>query len=129
MPKSLGKSDIYELKKEEGKMNNNRIIGNHGEEFASRILEADGYKVLERNYWTRLGEVDIIASKNQCLHFVEVKTRTQTRYGMPAESITEEKKRHMRRVAQIYMSNSRMFWRNISFDVIEVSMHLIPNCI
>lgn len=104
-------------------------VGNHGEEFATKILENEGYKILERNYWTKHGEIDIIASKDRCLHFVEVKTRTQLRYGFPSESVTEEKKKRIRRAAQIYMSNSRFYWRNISFDVFEVTTNIIPNCI
>ena len=105
-----------------------RQIGNHGEDFASKILEDEGYMVIERNYWTRHGEIDIIATKDRCLHFVEVKTRTQLKYGSPAESVTEEKLSRMRRAAQDYMSNSRYFWRNISFDVFEITTNVIANC-
>lgn len=104
-------------------------IGDHGEEFAAKILEDNGYKILDRNYWTKHGEIDIVACKDKCLHFVEVKTRTQLRYGYPAEAITEEKKSRMRRAANIYMSSSRVFWRNISFDVFEITTNVIPNCI
>lgn len=104
-------------------------IGNHGEDFASLILEDEGYKILERNFWTKYGEIDIIATKDRVLHFVEVKTRTQLRYGYPAESITDEKKARMRRAAQIYMSSKKYFWKNISFDVFEVTTNVIPNCI
>lgn len=104
-------------------------IGNHGEEFASRILSDMGYEIMERNYWTKIGEIDIIARKDQTLHFIEVKTRTQSSYGYPAEAVTGDKLSKMRRVAEIYMSSRRLFWRNVSFDVFEVMTNMITNCI
>lgn len=106
-----------------------KSIGNHGEEFAGNVLEDMGYEIMERNYWTKLGEIDIIARKDQTLHFIEVKTRTQDSYGYPAESVTETKLDNMRKAAQIYMSNRRLFWRNVSFDVFEVMTNIISNCI
>lgn len=106
-----------------------RKIGNHGEDFAVNILKDEGYQILERNFWTKHGEIDIVASKDHILHFIEVKTRTQLRYGYPAESITEDKKMRMRRAANIYMSSKKYFWKNISFDVFEVTTNIIPNCI
>lgn len=104
-------------------------IGDHGEEFASKILSDMGYEIMERNYWTKLGEIDIIARRDRTLHFIEVKTRTQNAYGYPAESVTQAKLDNMRKAAQIYMSNRRLFWRNVSFDVFEVMTNMISNCI
>lgn len=106
-----------------------KSIGNHGEEFAGKILSDMGYEIMERNYWTKLGEIDIIARKDQTLHFIEVKTRTQDLYGYPAESVTQAKLDNMRKAAQIYMSSRRLFWRNVSFDVFEVMTNIISNCI
>ena len=106
-----------------------KSIGDHGEEFAGQILQEMGYEIMERNYWTKLGEIDIIARKDQTLHFIEVKTRTQSTYGYPAESVTKTKLDNMRKAAQIYMSNRRLFWRSISFDVFEVMTNMISNCI
>lgn len=105
------------------------VIGKSGEDFATSVLESNGYEIMERNYRTRLGEIDIIARKDGTLHFVEVKTRTQDQYGSPADSITREKKEHIRKVAQIYMSSTRIFWRRVSFDVFEVMTNMITDCI
>lgn len=104
-------------------------IGNSGEDFAVRLLEDSGYIIVERNFWTKVGEIDIIARREGMLHFIEVKTRTQTDYGYPAESVTEEKQERIRKVAEIYMFQRRLYWKNVSFDVIEITANMIMNCI
>ena len=104
-------------------------VGDSGEEFAARILVDEGYVILERNYRTRTGEIDIIAMKNSTVHFVEVKTRTSDEFGYPADAVTEEKQRTIRRTAEIYMANRRLMWKSYSFDVAEVTFNLIENCI
>ena len=106
-----------------------KAIGGHGEDFAVAVLVDSGYEILERNYWTRLGEIDIVATRDNILHFIEVKTRTQIACGYPAESVTNDKKERMKRAAQIYMSQRKLFWRNVSFDVFEVLANVIENCI
>ena len=63
-------------------------VGDSGEDFAARILEESGYQIIERNYSTRYGEIDIIAFRDGVLHFIEVKTRTGMEYGFPSEAIT-----------------------------------------
>lgn len=110
-------------------MGNNKIIGNLGEEFAANVLISNGYQIIDRNFRTRFGEMDIIAKKNDCLHFIEVKTRTQNLYGRPCDSITEEKKRRIRKIAEVYMSARKIFWKEISIDVFELSSNMIENCI
>ncbi len=104
-------------------------LGNIGEDFAARILEDSGYIIMERNYWTRIGEIDIIARRDGVLHFVEVKTRTQIDYGYPAESVTAEKQQKMKKVAELYMYQRKLYWKNVSFDVMEISVNMIENFI
>ena len=58
-------------------MTDKKEIGNFGEDFTAKFLKKSGYKILERNYHSRYGEIDIIASKGAVLAFVEVKTRTE----------------------------------------------------
>ena len=106
-----------------------KAIGDYGEDFASSLLAEMGYEIMERNFWTKLGEIDIIARKDQTLHFIEVKTRTQTTYGYPAESVTRDKLDKMKKAAQIYMSGKRLYWRFVSFDVFEVMTNMISNCL
>jgi putative endonuclease len=105
------------------------MVGNAGEEFAAKILEDEGYMILERNYRTRIGEIDIIAAKDAVVHFIEVKTRTSDEYGYPADAVTEEKQNTIRRSAEIYMARRRLMWRAYSIDVAEVTFNLIEDCV
>ena len=105
-----------------------KSLGNHGEDFAAALLEDMNYDIMERNFRTRFGEIDIIARKDGVLHFIEVKTRMQKKFGYPAESVTAEKQRRIRRVAEMYMSQRRLEWEELSFDVMEVYSDLIVNC-
>ncbi|MBE6042389.1 MAG: YraN family protein [Clostridiales bacterium] len=104
-------------------------VGDNGEDFAARMLEDSGYEIIERNFATKFGEIDIIAYKEGVLHFVEVKTRTGMEYGFPSDAITEEKKFRMRRAAEIYLTRRRTFWRRVSIDVYEVMANLITDCV
>ena len=104
-------------------------IGDHGEDFAAQMLEDAGYQILDRNYRTRVGEIDIIAIKDGVLHFIEVKTRTADDFGYPADAVTEEKQRSIRRSAECYLTSRHAMWRNISLDVMEITANLITDCI
>lgn len=66
-------------------------VGQQGETVAADYLLAQGYEILDRNYHSRFGEVDLVAEKDQCIVFVEVKTRTSDSFGLPEESVTPEK--------------------------------------
>jgi putative endonuclease len=103
-------------------------VGDIGENFAADLLTNSGYKVIERNYRTKAGEIDIIAIKDGVLHFVEVKTRNGNQYGYPSESVTSAKQQHIKRAAGQYLQGRRMQWNKISFDVYEIMTELIENC-
>lgn len=105
-----------------------RRMGKMGEELAADMLTAAGYRVLDRNYTTKEGEIDIIAVKDGVLHFVEVKTRTGNEFGYPADAVTETKQKRIRKAAISYLSKRRGFWRELSFDVYEVMVNHIENC-
>ena len=79
-----------------------RRFGDFGERIASGHLEAKGYTILERNWATREGEIDIIASRGANLVFVEVRSRQGRTAGTPEESITGRKANHMRSAAAAY---------------------------
>ena len=66
-------------------------IGREGEDLAVEYLLANGYKIIDRNYYTQFGEVDVIASKDNNLIFFEVKTRRNKNFGNPEESIDQKK--------------------------------------
>lgn len=78
-------------------------IGDWGEDLAARELENSGYKIIERNFRTRFGEIDIIASDKDGLAFVEVKMKSSTRFGTPAEMITKRKQIKIKRMAECYL--------------------------
>ena len=99
---------------------NNRQISIEGENIAAEYLKKQGYRILERNYSTKVGELDIIAQDRDTIVFVEVKARENANFGQPIESITPQKVRHIIRTAQWYLSAKRKFNSPCRFDVIEV---------
>lgn len=109
-------------------MRHAKNIGDNGENFAAKMLEESGYRIIERNYTSRYGEIDIIALKDATLHFIEVKTRTGIEFGFPSESVTYDKQKKIRRTAECYLSRRRTFWRKISFDVFEIMTDLVVDC-
>ena len=94
-------------------------LGRRGESKACRYLKRSGYKILERNYKTKFGEVDIIAGKGDVCAFVEVKTRLSDKFGAPSEAVTPEKHRRYVLAAKYYFLRREMNFI-IRFDVIEV---------
>ena len=101
------------------------VLGQSGEELAVRYLMLNGYVILHRNFRCRIGEIDIIASKNDVLTFVEVKTRNSILAGFPAEAVTFAKQQKIRRVAQYYLLVEGLLNNMpiLSFDVIEIVKH------
>lgn len=97
----------------------NKNLGDFGEAAAADYLCTDGYKILARNYRSKHGEIDIIALKDNVLSFIEVKTRSSDRYGIPSEAVDRKKRQHMLFVAEGYLSE-KTYFGDISFDVIEV---------
>ena len=99
-----------------------RALGQQGEEIAALYLQEQGYKILERNYRSRYGELDIICHKNGIMVFVEVKTRRSQLFGSPEEAITNSKIQHIKKVAIIYLAENKMAYKEIRFDVITILM-------
>ncbi len=96
--------------------------GQLGEKFALDYLKKHGYKIIETNYRCRYGEIDIISKQKNCLVFTEVRAKTSLEYGIPEESITETKARHLRAVAYQYLESHENLpdqWR-IDFIAIEM---------
>lgn len=101
-------------------MINNKIKGRCGEEMAAQYLIKKGYIILERNYATDVGEIDIIAAGDGYLVFVEVKERLNENYGYPAEAVGFYKQRKISQVASQYIRQYRKFDASVRFDVVEV---------
>ena len=82
---------------------NNRRVGASYEELAARYLTMNGYNIVERNFRCRIGEIDLIGWDGAYLCFIEVKYRSGTGKGDPAEAITYRKIRRICKTAQFYM--------------------------
>ena len=97
-------------------------LGKKGEELALAQLKALKYRILERNFKCRLGEVDIIARDKNTLVFIEVKTRTTDAFGPPHLAVHRRKQRQIVRAAQWYLAEQRTPDAASRFDVLAVTM-------
>lgn len=94
--------------------------GTLGESLAADYLKKNGYKIIERNYYTKLGEIDIIAKDKDCLCFVEVKTRTNDNKGLPEEAVSRAKIRKISQNVLTYLKQKRINDCDMRFDVVGV---------
>ncbi|MFH1397701.1 MAG: YraN family protein [Candidatus Omnitrophota bacterium] len=101
--------------------NDNLDFGRGAEELASRFLKDKGYKIICRNYRTKLGEIDIIAEDKNTLCFVEVKARRTYRFGSPEEAISGRKKRQISKAALSFIKDKKLTNRLARFDVVALS--------
>jgi putative endonuclease len=101
-------------------MRGKRGYGELGEEYALRLLIKCGYKILERNFKCKLGEIDIIAIDKDTLVFVEVKTRWNTKYGKPEEAVTLKKLANINRVGQFFCFNKNNLPKKLRIDVVAI---------
>lgn len=99
---------------------NTRKFGIIGEKIAQGYLKANDYQILKNNFYTKRGEIDIIAQKENCIVFVEVKTRSNLEYGTPAMAVDGLKKKRLKSTASIYMYQNQLYSYNVRFDVIEI---------
>ena len=101
-------------------LNRRQTFGQKSESNAVKHLKKQGYKILEQNYRTKLGEIDIIAKDKKTLVFVEVKARSSDRYGNPKWAITPKKKRQMSKVALYYLKITKQTNVKARFDVVTI---------
>ena len=97
-------------------------LGKYGEELAVRYLQKHGYRILERNFKARYGELDIICVKDNVLVFVEVKTRIGEKFGKPEESVTSHKLRELIKTAEYYLVLHPNFRGNIRIDLVAIQL-------
>lgn len=102
---------------------NNKIIGHLGEQIAVNFLQNKGYTILHTNFRTRRGEIDIVASLDSILTFVEVKTRKNKTFGRASEAVTISKQKVIRFVATCYMQKYFQSEQSVQFDVLEVYLY------
>ena len=96
-------------------------FGQQGESLAIWYLKQNGYKILEQNYRTKLGEIDIIAKDKKTLVFVEVKIRKSVRYGSPKWAVTPNKQRKISMVALSYLKATKQSGTRARFDVVAIT--------
>lgn len=94
--------------------------GSQGENLACEYLKKQGYEIIERNFRIRGGEIDIVAQDEEYLVFVEVKTRYSHEYGLPIESITPWKVKHLLKTAKFYLL--KIGWGNGPYRLDFVSV-------
>lgn len=104
-------------------MTNTRIdIGKRGETLAISFLKKNGYRIIESNFRCRYGEIDIIAQEGKTVAFIEVKTKTNNRFGSPTQAIDLRKQRQVSKTALIYISQKRLTNYSARFDVVGVNI-------
>lgn len=101
-------------------MYNSREKGKFGEDAALDYLIKNGYTVLDRNYRTRYGEIDIIARDESYISFIEVKSRKDFTMGLPCEAVNSLKQRKIVRMALLYIAQNNLPNENFRFDVVEL---------
>lgn len=102
-------------------LNPRQIFGEKGESIAVRYLKKKGYKILEKNYRTKLGEIDIIAKDKDTLVFVEVKSRRSWQFGNPKAAVTPAKQRKISKVALYYLKTNDCSNAKARFDVVTIT--------
>ena len=95
-------------------------LGRSGEAAAAKLLKKNGYKILNKNYRTKLGEIDIIAKDRDTVCFIEVKTRSNDSFGLPQESVSRLKQRQIAKAALSFLKEKNLFDKKARFDVVSV---------
>jgi putative endonuclease len=98
------------------------ILGKKGEDIAANYLQKHGYRIIERNFKARYGELDIICTKDNTLVFVEVKTRIGEKFGKPEESVTPWKLREVVKTAEFYKMTHNHLPEALRIDVIAIQL-------
>lgn len=99
-----------------------KVLGNIGEIKSCNYLESAGYLILEKNFRCACGEIDIIASRENVICFVEVKTRANSSYGEPQEAVNLLKTARIRNTASYYLRLKHLNSFEVSFDVISIKV-------
>lgn len=103
-------------------LNQSQQFGKKSEAIAVKHLRKQKYKILEENYRTKLGEIDIIAKDDDTIAFVEVKSRRSNHYGHPKWAITPQKQRKITLVALQYLKATKQLDSKARFDVVSISL-------
>ncbi|MFC4768682.1 YraN family protein [Effusibacillus consociatus] len=97
--------------------------GRLGEAIARQYLETKGWQILAVNWRCRIGEIDIVAEDGTCTVFVEVRTRSSTRFGTAVESVDWRKQRKVRQVAAAFLTANKVCTSRFRFDMISIQVY------
>lgn len=104
------------------------MLGRWGEEQAAGFLAEKGFSILERNWRAKSGELDLIASDNETLVFVEVRTRRAgSRFGTAEESVDWRKQKQVREIASYYLHCTNRYGTPCRFDVVAITYDISKN--
>jgi len=102
-------------------MINRKAIGDKGEKRALIFLVEQGFNILETNYRSKVGEIDIIAGRKNLIAFIEVKTRQSSRFGNPEEAVNRKKMRKIIKTAKYYLLVNNLYDKSdVRFDVLSI---------
>lgn len=96
-------------------------LGRRGEALAARELEKRGYRIVDRRWRCRLGELDLVAWDGDVLVIVEVKARSRLDFGRPVDAVDRDKQRRLRRLALAYLKARKLHGVSVRFDVVGVT--------
>ena len=98
---------------------NTKLIGAFGEQTAARFLRYEGYTIYSGNYKTNVGEIDIVAEKDNIICFVEVKTRKESSFSSPADAVDRKKQQNIKGTAAAYISRYDVK-NEVRYDIVEI---------
>jgi putative endonuclease len=96
--------------------------GRQGEELAAEWLLAQGFVIMHRNWKHSYFELDVVASKDNILHFIEVKTRTTDTYGHPEEGVTAKKLERLMNAGEEFL-HKHPDWKRIQYNILSIRLH------
>ena len=103
-----------------------RMFGDASEQFAEQYLIERGYGILDRQFLTRVGEIDLVAEQGGEIVFVEVKARHTHEFGYPEEAVTKSKLRKIAQAAELYLRMKQLTNRSFRVDVVAIEHQFDP---
>jgi putative endonuclease len=97
-------------------------LGQRGEELAADYLVKNGYEILHRNWRHSHYEIDVIALKNNVLHFIEVKMRASRNYGLPEDAVTKKKFKSLLNAADEFLFHHQQY-KHVQYDILAISKY------
>lgn len=100
-----------------------KTVGDYGEKFALKYLIKKGFNILDTHFSGRFGELDIVAAKDGRIHFIEVKTRIDNRFGLPEEALTRTKLERFFKTCVHYLYLKKLNTDNYQLDLIAIEIY------